>query len=798
MHIYHICTAAKRTAAKWQDTPMSWDELQRRCSEPKRTRETSDEYRGMSKDKRNEIKDVGGFVGGRLTDGKRVKGGVTARCLVTLDADAIDANARLWEKFKAAFPDVMALCYSTHSHRQDAPCLRLVIPLSREVRSAEYEPISRRVCERIGIDYFDRTTHDINRLFYWPSVSKDAEFYYKETDGKPLDADEILGSYDNYLDVEEWPTATDETPVISDRASKAKDPTKKDGLIGAFCRAYSIPDAIETFLPDVYTPANGNRYTYAKGTTAGGAVVYPYDRGTKDVFLYSNHQSDPVGGRLCNAFDLVRIHRFRALDAEAKPDTPVNKLPSFIAMQDLTRDDDRVKAELVCHDFDDIDSDGANNAWRQQLSYDRKGRVENTLDNLCRIIENDGAIKTRFNLFACRDIAVGRYLTDEEPCDVNDEILGRMARHIETAYSLRVSAKKVNDTLPATRAARGFDPIKEFITDTEWDGIERIGRLLVNYLGAADKPEIIEVTRKWMIAAVKRVFEPGCTFQNVLTLVGPQGTGKSTFFQTLAHTPEYYTDSLNVATYDKERKEATQGKWIIELSELVGLRRADWQSLKSYISRNHDGGRAAYAVRAENTPRRFVFGATTNDTNFLRDSDKGNRRWWVVECPGVGRDWRDELTAIVPQLWAEAYQYYKNGEGLEISYNTRTLMEAAQFEHSEDADDPLPGMIDEYLDTLLPADWDTRSAERRRAYYNNPDPLDADGIVRRTEFCAQAFLYECPGIGKKVSPQKINAIMRQKSDWQELKSLHRFNGYGPQRGFIRKPVSAETDDEDDI
>lgn len=807
MQIFCISTAPNRKAKQWREEALTWAQLKQRCGEVKRTDETVAEFSAMSPEKQSDIKDVGGFVGGKLADGKRDKSSVLSRSLVTLDADF--ADDRLLETFKKSWPGVAAICYSTHKHTTERPRLRLVIPLNRDVTPDEYEPISRRIAERIGIEYFDHTTHDINRLFFWPSASSDGAFYYNVALGKPLDVDDVLATYKDYHDVCEWPMASKENRIISKLAKKVGDPTEKTGFIGAFCRAYTVPEAIEAFLSDVYRPAeSSDRYAYIKGSTSGGAVIYPYNDKVKDAFMYSHHESDPVSGRLCNAFDLVRLHKYGHLDADAKPNTPVDRLPSYIAMQDLCRGDKKVCAEVRAradHDFDGIDfqtlnADGtvANDVeqWADNLSLDRKGRIEKNLKNIYLIIMNDERIKTRYNLFTCHDIAEGPYLTDAAgPREVDDEILGKIAEYIESTYGLSLTVKKIDEALTATRTARGLDPVKDFITAEQWDSTERVKTLLVDYLGADDRSEIRELTKRWMIAAVMRVYKPGTTFQNVLTLIGPQGTGKSTFLKYLAGGPDYFTDNLDVGALDKERREATQGKWIIELSDLTGLSRADWQSLKSYISRDVDSGRAAYARRPENAKRRFVFAATTNDAGFLRDSDKGNRRWWVIDCPGIKRDWRQELRDNVPQIWAEAYHYYKTGESVELSDATRAYIEAEQFNHSEDADDPLPGQIDEYLDTLLPEDWDLWTNARRRSYYKDLDPLEVVGRVRRNEFCAVAFLSEYPlkgfyAQGKALS-RKINAYMNTKNNWASV--YKRFSGYGLQRGFARDLTPHDAD-----
>ena len=248
---------------------------------------------------------------------------------------------------------------------------------------------------------------------------------------------------------------------------------------------------------------------------------------------------------------------------------------------------------------------------------------------------------------------------------------------------------------------------------------------------------------------------------------------------------------------DQKKKEAIKGKWIIELSELEGLRKAEWQSLKSYLGDEIDGGRDSYARRPSDINRRFVFAATTNNMTFLRDADKGNRRWWIVPVNGISepvRDWMKRLADEVPQIWAEAYHYYKAGEDIcNLTEQAAQYMERQQWEFSEDADDPMPGMIEEYLNTPLPVDWATWPESNKRAYFRDRDPLAAAGTMKRDRVNANEFLWEYEGMEAKDSGhgkavRKFNTYMRSKSDWKETRNNSR-------RGiFIRVPSAALDED----
>ncbi|MDE5706074.1 virulence-associated E family protein [Muribaculum sp.] len=802
-----IAVAGSRKSGRWVNEIWDWKTFAERCSKTLRTNETLSDYLNMSKDRQTDIKDVGGFVGGHLTceTAGRTKSNIALRACLTLDID--HAPVDLWERFTKAYTGA-AVCYSTHKHTPEKPRLRLVIPFDRDTTPEEYQAVSRKFCKDAGLlEYVDRTTHEVNRLFFWVSTSADGEFFYRKQEGEPLNVDEVLSKYPDWRDRSQWPTSAAEADEVRTVTDKVQDPTGKPGIIGAFCRTYTMPEAMEKFLSDVYEPcdtAGGDRYTYKGGSTSGGAILYD------DKFLYSHHESDPASGQLCNAFDLVRLHRFGQLDSKAKPETPHNKLPSYIAMQDLCITDTETKltvmkekTQAAVDDFAGIESEGDTGNWLGDLATDRKGNTLNTLNNLKLIILNDEVLKrVRYDQFARRDVSdVPQLMPADGSRKANDEVLGKIALHIESKYGLRVNFKKVDEMLKATARERGFNPVKDFIASTQWDGKKRVETLLIDYLGARDNAVNREITRKWITAAVARVFNPGCAFQNVLTLAGPQGIGKSLFLRTLAGGGDWFCDTLCAADKDKKRNEDTQGAWIVELGELNGLSRSEWQAFKGYISRNEDRGRAAYAVKRTDAPRQYVFAATTNDTAFLREADKGNRRWWIVPVNGTGDvgEWITRLSDEVPQIWAEAYQIYLNGEDIcNVSKPTDEYMAKMQWEYSEDAADPMSGMIDAFLDTLLPADWETRNESERRAYFRNRDMLDTAGTVRRDKICAVVYLCERTGLlpkdkGYKAAAVKFNAHMRGKSDWSECDRID-FTFYGRQRGYVRKPTQTDEDD----
>jgi len=319
-----IATGRSRRETNWRNKETTWAKLVERVSVTHRTAETQAEYTGSTKGRQDEIKDIGGFVGGYLSGGNRKAGSVQHRQIITLDFDF--ANVDFWNDFTLTYGNAAAL-YSTHKHEPEAPRLRLLMPIDRIVQPDEYEAICRRVAGVLGIELFDPTTFERSRLMYWPSTSKDAEYLFEYQDGPWLSADEVLNSYHDWRDTSEWPVSEKVNKIIQRGMAKQGDPLEKTGVVGAFCRTFTIHEAIETFLSDLYLPcAIEGRYTYKEGSTAAGLITYD------DKFAYSHHGTDPTSGKLCNAFDLVRVHKFGLTDEEAQAGTPVNKLPSHVAI----------------------------------------------------------------------------------------------------------------------------------------------------------------------------------------------------------------------------------------------------------------------------------------------------------------------------------------------------------------------------------------------------------------------------------------------------------------------------------
>ena len=789
-----IAVGNSRMDKKWKNKDMSWDDFKQKCSQTIRTTETVAEYRKMSKLAQDNAKDVGGFVGGALKQGKRKNGFVDGRSMLTLDLD--HAVPEVWDAVTMLF-DFKCLMYSTHKHTPEAPRVRLIIPLSREVSAEEYAPVSRMVAKDIGMEMVDDTCHEAARLMYWPSTSSDGVFLFESQDGPMLNPDDILARYKDWHDTSEWPMSSRQSEIVKRTIAKQADPLEKEGMVGAFCRAYSIEEAIDTFIPDIYKPsAMAGRYDYIPADSSAGVVIYD------DKFAYSHHATDPACGQLMNAFDVVRIHKYGALDDKAKPDTSPSKMPSFKAMVDFAIKDEKVKLQLAkereLQAADDFD-DGNDVNWQTKLELDKNGGVSESLTNFVTILRYD----QRLHEIAYNEHSCGISIRDAEllPWDQlkpgwSDADLASLTAYLDRVYHI-FSPSKLKNALLTITAERSFHPIKEYLEGLPaWDGKKRLETLLIDYLGAEDSSYVRAVTRKTLVAAVARVYEPGIKFDTVLVLSGPQGIGKSMFFAKLGGV--WFSDSLTISDMrDKTGAEKLQGFWIMEIGEMNGIKKVEVETVKSFASRQDDKFRVAYGTVVESHPRQCVICGTSNSQHFLRDVT-GNRRFWPVQVTGECslHPWNMDKP-LLEQIWAEALTLYNAGEELILKGNDAEMAAEKQQEALEN--DDREGLVREYLDKLLPADWAKLSLSEKRMYLAGDEftTQNRAGVAPRDKVCNLEIWAECfgrePANIRKQDSYELNAIMAKLDGWKRYDGNKSgklsFKDYGSQIAYVRTAIA---------
>lgn len=787
-----LATGHSRTSKKWRNKHWQWSELLDRCKETRRTDETAAEYARMTREEQSNVKDVGGFVGGYLSGGIRKNTNVLYRSVATLDIDYGTLN--VWEDFTMAF-GFAAMLYSTHKHSAEHPRYRLVFPLSRQVKPAEYEPLCRKIAAELGIDLFDDTTYELPRLFYWPSTSKDAEYVFEYQDGPACDVDKILAQYVDPFDVSSWPMSSREGDVVAHEIKKAGDPTEKPGLIGAFCRAYTIEDVITRFLADAYEPTGTpGRYTYKLGSVAGGLVCY------EGKYAYSHHETDPAGRQLCNAFDLCRIHLFGVKD-EGTRATDVTRKPSYQAMQEFASKDRNVKLlmarerqQSAADDFGEVElPEEYTDEWKVDLEYTKSGKLISNISNIILILENDPALagKIAHDQFSGFDAVRGGLPWNPKATSWTDRDDANLRVWLERNYDI-TGKEKIADAMTAILTRHSYHPVRDYLDGLTWDGKPRLERLIIDYIGAADTEINRIMTRKHFIAAVGRIYQPGIKYDQCLIMTGPEGVGKSTLLSIMGG--KWFNDSITT-TEGKEGMDQLRRSWIIELGELSSIKRSDVESVKAYLSKCVDIYRAAYDRRAAEHPRQCVFCGTTNETHFLK-GDTGNRRFWVIAIePGLRKypNWYDAILADRDQLWAEAVHYWKQGEKLCLDESLEAQVRQMQEEYNDDSDDPITGMLNNFLDTKLPGDWGLKDIRQRREWLRDAggDPTMPKGEESRMQVCAAEFI--CEALGKdmtdkeyKYLARKVCKILSRLPGWERMgASRHAGKLYGVQKAFRR-------------
>lgn len=799
----NVVVGNSRKATVWNPLTLTVSELYTRLETPMRGTETLADYLALSKAEQDGKKDIGGFVGGRLSGPRRKADNVIDRCVVTLDFDTIPPFGT--DKVLSALDaqDYGYCVYSTRKHRPEAPRLRIVIVTDRVMTVDEYDAVSRRLAADIGITMADPTTFEASRLMYWPSCSADGEYIFKYKDAPFISVDKVLATY---ADWHNWAERPQVPGAINYQklAVRQGDPESKPGLIGAFCRVYDIYGAMDAFLPGIYDPVDNDprRYTYLNGSTTGGAIVY--DDGK---FLYSHHATDPCGGKLVNAADLVRLHKFGHMDVNAAPDTPVNKLPSYKAFLDFAGTDSQVStmlireryaagqqefaglgasaAPLVNGQATDADPD----AWMATLAVTQQGAIKPTIDNIRIILENDPLLAGKFalNKFAGRGEVLGPlpWEMDGKRRLWSDTDINGIYWYLEKRYDI-TKRGNIDAALDIHANTHAFNEVQDYINGLVWDGTPRLDTLFTDYLGAEDNKYTRAVCRKSFTAAIARAMEPGCKYDNMLILCGKQGLGKSTILDKMSR--GWFNDSIR--TFEgKEASELLVGVWLVEVAELDAFRRTDVARIKQFLSLRADRYRAAYGRNVKELPRGCVFFGTCNQLDFLQDTT-GNRRFWPVDVGAVPHTksvFTDLTDDVISQIWAEAKTRWQLGERLYLTGELEEMAQEMQEMHREAS--PKEGMIEDFVAQEIPTDWQKWSIDRRRDWWAQATHGDVETMPRDRISAVEVWCELYNGNQKdfrQVDTREINNILAKMPNLTRAKSNFRCGPYGRQRGFFIK------------
>lgn len=781
MDKYTLSVAGSSASLKWTTVKYTWSDFLERLNRDIRSTETMRDFDRLDRTARANLKDVGGYMAGELSGARRLKSAVLSRSMITLDVDYADSLFPV--EFDTRFPGVAAVIYNTRSDREKSRRFRVVIPFAEEVQdAAQYEAAARKMAELLGIELFDPTTFQAERMMYWQSLSSDQPKVFEVFEGEPISAEYLLSLYGNneeWRDIRNWAFKSDqekETRAIVSKAM-AQNPREKAGLVGAFCRAYSVPAAIEKYLSDVYEIAPGNdRYTYKAGHSVGGMIVFD------DLFCFSYHSTDPISdGHAYNAYDLVRVHKFGHLGKEDST-KEMNKL--VCADKECVKD--MVTPDANLDDFDDygdaVKSDSTEEVTELVWDLDGKGNKQVTVNNFVNAFKSDPLLNGLLAYDMLKETIVFTRPSftakgSKKGDLVNDTDISIIKGRIERMHGIYNDAK-LNDAIEQVSSDNAFHPIKLYLESLTWDGVPRIDTFLVDYMGAENNAYTREAFRKMLLAAVTRIYEPGRKFDTALVLYSEQGVGKSTLIQRLSK--GWFNDSLTNLS-GKESYEAIQFAWLVELAELSALRKSDVEAVKNFISKREDTYRGAYARRVKTHKRQCVFFGSTNDDEFLKDAT-GNRRFFPVEVKRTRKTrliFEPEFDAIVDQLWAEAMEGYMLGETLTLSDEAEAIAGGTREEFTERT--PIQGLIEEYLDRLFPADYEDRFLAQRLDFLNGD--LGEEGTETKNSFSLIELWTEALGRRKDeytvVKARELSNAVKALKGWKRDKQA-RQKIYGPQ------------------
>ena len=384
--------------------------------------------------------------------------------------------------------------------------------------------------------------------------------------------------------------------------------------------------------------------------------------------------------------------------------------------------------------------------WKQQLATDSYGNLFRSISNYRLIFTSDENLRMiKYDTFSQDDICFCSLFHNVNGNKIDEESVGKIQDYLERTYKLYLTQNKVFEILKTTSLERGFNPVQDFITQEIWDGQPRIATTIIDYLGAEDTPLVREQTK----------------------LCG-----------------KWFNDSFSFASGDKEKVETITNGWIIEISELNGLKRAnDAEAAKAFLSRCSDFMRPAYGHKVVEFMRHNVFAATTNETNFLQ-GDNGNRRWWIIPVRGNGHvsEWLDILQRTVPQLWAEAYVYYRQGMKLYLTPDLEIKANEVQGQHSNILVDPIMEDLEMYLEREIPIQYASWTIPNRLAYQKGAYPDSNFKMTTLNMVCARQIIEELPNDIVRRNPSKytsqyINRLMSmipnwKRSDQEKVKGLH--------------------------
>ena len=759
------------TSKWWFPVTMTWDEFVEGAQEPATEKE------------------CGAYMAGKATSTSRKDSRVEYRSMVTLDAD--NADPELPARVEGL--GLTSLVHSTYSHTTDKPRYRVIIPIMGPgLTEEEYPRAARGLMEALGKEQFDSCSTTPKQLMYGPSAKHPDQYEVYSYEGETSTAQGLLERFAGFSDKPEH------------KRGPKTDPYKLPGVIGAFNRLYDMNRAVEEFgLP--YEQVSKDRWKYIPAESDGGVCVYP------DGYVYSNHASDPAGGRALCMFDLVAMHKFADLDEAG--DTPLNTAPKdrpsiqkamveFMNLADIKTEMLGVNIELSHAGGKEAAAD-----WVSKLHiHPKTGKTLDNGDNWRLLMEHDPVLsKLGYNKMNLATVTLCDFPWRKVTPGKNDQLTNadraQISLHIQCTYNMRRPSKEqVNDAIDVVAQDHSFHPVEKYLEGLQWDGVSRIETWLPGEANDYKR----SVARLTAVQAVARMLEPGIKVDNCLILAGGEGLGKSWFIERMARG---WTCTLGPIDRGSARDTIMimSRSWVAVADEGYSLKKADADNMKNFITRTHDEVRLPYARETVELPRRQVIWGTTNDPTFLR-AQEGNRRFLIVNV-SEKLDFDKYTREYVDQVWAEAVHVWKESrdkygvEGnpaLYLSDEEETVAREVRGEATEE--EPLVGLIQNYLDTLVPENWERMSVDDRISWLRSCEQgLVKPGTRRIERVCSlEIWRIVLEGRDAKISRRdslEITDALRKIPGWGSSGAKRAsFPHFGQQRFFSRveeEPVPVE-------
>lgn len=858
-HVLKIGTS-RGHRGKVKNQRLTWTELIEKLSNPAVDNITKAQYNKLPVTEQVKLKNRGYFTSSQFLNGDRnIKHIVPFKSVITWDVDKLTVEQ--FHELINPDPDLSVLApyehfvYTTRSHTKERPRARVVLPLYEEVGLDAADAVSRILAERFDakMTAVDPVSFRPAQIMYMPSVSADqkSDFITYRNRGK------LLNAHADVLDVwdQDWknrdllPRGEREDKPRESMIGKVQHPTEKRGWVGAFCRTISVIDGL-FMLSEFYEPAEDGpdptRWSYIKGTSRGGVLVFP-----EDERFYSNHSSDPCYMQNLTIFDGFRIHLFGDLDSAEDEfgERDVTKSKSYLAMiehiqksddfedvrkeyvstrydLDAMADDSEFEAELI----DDapvtekpavvvVSAKANKEKLLASLTLSEKGTVLNTLDNIRTILRYDVHFAGAFGYNELAGQPVVLRSINSKKLDIasprihsrygGDELDDSLVTVVRTMFSskegkggwgLRVGKEDMHSAIEMVAKENRFHPVKRYLEGLKWDGVPRLATMLHDYFHVAQHSYHEQAATLSFVAAVTRIYEPGHKFDHMLVLEGPQGCGKSTAVSIFATQLDWFVEFSADPNNIKTVIENIQGAWIIEWSELSAIDRAESEAVKAMISGRKMTARMSYGRQAKTFKPSGVFFGTTNSEQYLRDLT-GNRRFWPVKIPPGKQIDTAGLREAMPMIWAEAVEHYRwlrrvlpTADHLPLMLPPDAAVVAVATQEQRvvrGVEEIWEGQIHEWLETPV-SEYELQAETIRGGHEPDLDDLDDDSKKSlRQKVCIAQVATSCLGLEiRRVSRTERDAIARGLNSapgWKPYKQL-RFGKFGQQKAWVREDL----------